>query len=119
MLKFILVSMLFACCFAACPSDIGTACGVLFEHVPCDGDKLIVNEGASVASMPSGWNDIISSIVVNAGCEMTVFQHANFEGAVLTVTAETLENLKKHPLGGGTWNDVISSYECICAVCHA
>ena len=55
------------------------------------------------SSMPSGWNDVISSVITESGCATTLYENINFGGSTFSVgrnsSAATL----------GTFNDKASS----------
>ncbi len=38
-----------------------------------------------VASMPSGWNDVVSSVATYSGCANTQFKNVNFGGATFSI----------------------------------
>jgi hypothetical protein len=35
--------------------------------------------------MPSGWNDVVSSVIAYSGCATTLYHDANFGGAVYRI----------------------------------
>lgn len=53
-------------------------------------------------------NDDISSLRVNSGHQVVLYEHDNFQGASLTVGADN-GCLVNNPLGAGNWNDKASS----------
>jgi hypothetical protein len=57
------------------------------------------------------WNDRISSVFVEPGRTVTLYEHANFGGASLTLTSDA-PNLNSYPGPGpgGTWSDATSSF---------
>ncbi|HEX5188832.1 MAG TPA: hypothetical protein VFW16_04785 [Streptosporangiaceae bacterium] len=55
------------------------------------------------ASMPSGWNDVISSLVTSADCANSLYQNNNFGGMRLDISKNTTRN------GLGSFNDITSS----------
>jgi hypothetical protein len=55
------------------------------------------------AGMPSGWNDVISSLVTGTGCANTLYQNANFGGMTVSISKNTSRS------GLGSFNDLTSS----------
>ncbi len=55
------------------------------------------------ASMPSGWNDVVSSVVTSADCANSLFQNINFGGSRLDIS----RNTSRATLG--SFNDLTSS----------
>ena len=55
------------------------------------------------ASMPGGWNDVISSLVTSTGCANTLYQNANFGGMTVSISKNTSRS------GLGSFNDLTSS----------
>jgi peptidase inhibitor family I36 len=55
------------------------------------------------AGMPSGWNDVISSLVTSTGCANTLYQNANFGGMTVSISKDTARS------GLGSFNDLTSS----------
>jgi hypothetical protein len=43
------------------------------------------------SSMPSGWNDVVSSAATYSGCVNTLYQNINFGGSTLTVRKDTAD----------------------------
>ena len=37
------------------------------------------------ASMPSGWNDVVSSVVTDSGCANTLYKNINFGGTTFSI----------------------------------
>lgn len=78
------------------------------------------NYGGSALSLPVGdysltalqsrgfLNDDLSSLRVNSGYEVVVYEHDNYAGSALTIRADN-SCLVGNGLGGGTWNDATSS----------
>jgi len=55
------------------------------------------------ASMPSGWNDVVSSVVTRSGCANTLYQNINFGGTKFSISRNSsVSNL-------GSFNDQTSS----------
>ena len=63
---------------ARCRSSLFLGCARFYEHDQCRGRSLPVSRGESTASMPSGWNDRASSVVVANKCKLTVYEHGDF-----------------------------------------
>ena len=55
------------------------------------------------ASMPSGWNDVISSLVTGTNCANSLYQNVNFGGMRLDISKNTARS------GLGSFNDLTSS----------
>jgi hypothetical protein len=55
------------------------------------------------AGMPSGWNDILSSLVTTAGCANTLYQNANFGGMTVSISRNTTRTRL------GSFNDLTTS----------
>lgn len=55
------------------------------------------------ASMPSGWNDVVSSVITSADCANSLFQNNNFGGSRLDIS----RNTSRATLG--SFNDLTSS----------
>ena len=55
------------------------------------------------ASMPSGWNDVVSSVVTSADCANSLFQNINFGGSRLDISRNTSRGTL------GSFNDLTSS----------
>jgi hypothetical protein len=55
------------------------------------------------AGMPSGWNDVLSSLVTSTGCANTLYQNANFGGMTVSISKNTARS------GLGSFNDLTTS----------
>jgi hypothetical protein len=55
------------------------------------------------ASMPSGWNDTVSSLVTSTDCANTLYQNVNFGGMTVDISKNTARS------GLGSFNDLTSS----------
>lgn len=55
------------------------------------------------ASMPSGWNDAVSSLVTSTDCANTLYQNNSFGGMTVDISKNTARS------GLGTFNDLTSS----------
>ena len=73
--------------------------GIVFDDAEYMGDSLVISvangcdssPGAdwSLNSMPTGWNDKISSFKSYANCATKIFEHINYGGATLPYTVNT------------------------------
>ena len=54
-------------------------------------------------SMPSGWNDIVSSVIAYSGCATTLYQNSNFGGATYRI------GVNRSAASLGSFNDQESS----------
>ncbi len=76
-----------------------------FEHSNFTGNKLVYTV-ADYGSIPSGWNDKISSIRIPAGIHVILYEHGNFQGKSLVLHGDwTVANTADF------WNDRISSFK--------
>jgi hypothetical protein len=55
------------------------------------------------AGMPSGWNDVVSSVVTGTNCANSLFQNSNFGGTRLDISKNTSRGTL------GSFNDLTSS----------
>ncbi|HEX9623954.1 MAG TPA: peptidase inhibitor family I36 protein, partial [Streptosporangiaceae bacterium] len=55
------------------------------------------------SSMPSGWNDVVSSVATDSGCANTLYQNTNFGGSKYSIS----RNSSAASLG--SFNDLTSS----------
>lgn len=55
------------------------------------------------SSMPSGWNDVVSSVITDSGCANTLYKNINFGGSTFSIS----RNSSAASLG--TFNDQTSS----------
>jgi hypothetical protein len=55
------------------------------------------------ASMPSGWNDVVSSLTTSTDCANTLYQNTNFGGMTVSISKNTARS------GLGNFNDITSS----------
>lgn len=85
---------------------------IVYEHADFSGASMALEPGESLEnlsrrSFPNGrgMNDCISSIRVEGGAEVLVFQDAGFRGGMLRIT-HSLRNLHEEARG---WNDAISA----------
>ena len=69
-----------------------------------------IGAGQTAKSMPSGWNDKLSCVVVPYGRTVTLYQHIDYGGERL-VLSTGIHNLTNYKMGNTTWNDQVSSYK--------
>jgi hypothetical protein len=91
---------------AICVASRADACATFYEHAGFDGAKLDVGEGGN-EWIGDWWNDRVSSVEVDAGCTVRVYQHIDFGGASRVISDDTA-------WVGDDWNDLISSFVCSC-----
>ena len=82
-------------------------CARLYEHSNYGGEVKEVPSGANVNNIGSLWNDKVSSVKVEPGCALNVWEHENFGGRNKTYAGAL-------PFVGGDFNDIITSYTCTC-----
>jgi len=97
------------------PTVCATTGVCLFEHVRYFGSKLrlsasdpdLTDNALKAYSIRwTFWNDNISSVIVPAGLEVTLYEHVNYTGRKMTVTGPA--RLDTLPAG---WNDLVSSIQ--------
>lgn len=76
----------------------------------CYGAQLDAYNGQQQPSMPSGWNDKVSSMVVRPGCTLVGYMDSGYGGSRKEYTGMTYYLSK----GSGFNNDDMSSYTCSC-----
>jgi Beta/Gamma crystallin len=77
------------------------------------GDYFCMERGMSYESLPSGFNDRITSIRISGGAEVTIFNDGNFRG-VNASTNESVQDLRYWRLPtdpSRSWNDRVSSIQ--------
>ncbi len=85
-------------------------CAVLYEHEDFRGSRLVMRNGESISNFKAlipNFNDFISSVEVNRGCSVTLYQHIRFGGFSRTYDYSTA-------WVGNRENDEFSSAECYC-----
>lgn len=95
---------------------------ILFEHADFRGDFLVLYPGDAIDNFSGrtygngrGLNDSVSSVRIEGGAEVFVFEQSRFRGAALHLT-ESVRDLSERPLGDGvrvSWNDRISSVKVV------
>jgi hypothetical protein len=81
---------------------------ILYEHANFGGHTFTVRGNYNLSYIGGRWNDKVSSIACNPYCEVTVFEHRDFQGASRRFGA----NIQY--VGDG-WNDRISSARVRCS----
>lgn len=81
-------------------------CAYLYDSREHRGMHLSVSEG-SRAYLGGFWNDRASSIELEPGCEIWVYEHAWYGGAWGYFNTDVTWL--------GPWNNIISAYRCYCA----
>ncbi|CAL4143378.1 unnamed protein product [Meganyctiphanes norvegica] len=94
-----------ACMYQDETTDINTSCG---------GAELQVANGETANSVPLGWNDFVSSMIVREGCTLTGYKDGNLGGKHKDFTGIHYYLSHEHDHSRFNWNDKISSYICKC-----
>ena len=82
-------------------NDPPKAC--FFEHADFQGRKFCLEQGENWdAKSDLSWNDLISSMTVEGGLQVKVYEHSDFGGSRLKVRSDL-------PSVDPEWNDRISS----------
>jgi hypothetical protein len=81
-------------------------CATVWQHRDFAGDWMQIQDGANLTNLDD-WNDRISSVSVEGGCKLAVFQHPWHGG-------NSEEFRREIPYVGDWWNDSISSLLCMC-----
>jgi hypothetical protein len=117
MVRLIGLSMFFLAAVGSASSQsgpVGTSGGPTIQFAGCMYYEH-ANFGGKHTSIPGGirrrlgddWNDEISSVACNSYCELTVYEHRDFNGASRTFRGNISD------VGDG-WNDNISSMVAHC-----
>lgn len=83
--------------------------GIDYQNAKFKGASLTLTESSkcgsfSLSSMPSGWNDIVSSLSTSSNCASTLWQNVGFSGSTYQVGVNT-----KVGYVGNAFNDEASS----------
>ncbi len=78
-----------------------------YEHINYQGRRETIRDGAELRAMPTGWNDIISSVQCRPGCELSAYEHVDYRGAQQRYRGDTA-------FVGPQWNDRISALRARC-----
>ncbi len=91
---------------------------ILYEHADFRGNSVVLYPGDAIDNLSGqnfpqgrGLNDSVSSVRVEGGAVVYVFEHARYRGAVMRLT-ESARDLTVRRLpdnSGASWNDRISS----------
>jgi len=87
---------------------IKSICGWVFQHWRYYGTSGYTRESVS-GNFNHHFNDQISSVKVECGCEMHLFRDFDLKGPSVTYSENT-------PWVGWSWNDKFSSFKCTCNV---
>lgn len=68
--------------------------GIDYKNINFGGDSLTLTESAAcgkyaLSSMPSGWNDVLSSLKTSGGCASSIFTNINFGGSKYVVGVDS------------------------------
>ncbi|WP_298610529.1 peptidase inhibitor family I36 protein [uncultured Thiothrix sp.] len=88
-----------------CPTPPQPAC-LMYEHINFTGAVLPVR--GNLNSVGPTWNDRVSSVRVPNNCQLTVYQHIDYDGDSRTFGPGAVASV------GNLWNDQISSAVCSC-----
>lgn len=88
-----------------CPTPPQPAC-LMYEHSNFAGQVLPVH--GKLDSVGNSWNDKVSAVRVPNNCQLTVYQHINYDGDSRSFGPGAI------PFVGNLWNDQISSAVCSC-----
>lgn len=83
---------------------------ILYKHADFRGSHTFVRAGKNVRNLQRiGWNDKISSIELVDNVYIKIYEHANYQGASVTVRRDIIDLAEFGKGIGGVWNDKISS----------
>ncbi|MFZ1387769.1 MAG: peptidase inhibitor family I36 protein [Thiolinea sp.] len=88
-----------------CPTPPQPAC-LMYEHINFTGAVLPVR--GKLNSVGTAWNDRVSSVRVPNNCQLTVYEHIDYDGDSRSFGAGATASV------GNLWNDQISSAVCSC-----
>ena len=88
-----------------CPTPPQPAC-LMYEHVNFVGGVLQVR--GQLNSVGPNWNDKVSSVRVPNNCQLTVYQHIDYDGDSRVFGPGSVASV------GNLWNDQVSSAVCSC-----
>jgi hypothetical protein len=80
-----------------------------FTDAGFQGNRFCASAGDSVASMPPGFNDEISSIQLFGGAAVIMFEHDNFGGQSIRIVGAVRDLQDARSPNGFRWNDAASS----------
>ncbi|CAL4103927.1 unnamed protein product [Meganyctiphanes norvegica] len=99
-------------------ADDKSMCAIVYKDAKnhmedsCLGDSREVYNGERTGNL-GDFNDVISSLAVREGCQLTVYWRDDFGGEHTQYT-NNYANLDHDHIGIGDWDNDISSYECNC-----
>jgi hypothetical protein len=79
----------------------------MYQHAGFRGRAFDLRAGERVPFVGHDWNDQASSARVDRGCRLTMFEHADYQGASLSLRRDA-------EYFGHDWNDQVSSAMCSC-----
>lgn len=83
---------------------------ILYKHADFRGSHTFVEAGRNIKNLRRiGWNDKISSIELVDDVYIRIFEHANYQGASVTIRRDIIDLAEFGKGIGGSWNDKISS----------
>lgn len=81
----------------------------------CGGAELAIKPDTDLPFLPSGWTNVISSLVVAPRCELTVWSRRGKDGKTHKFSAGVYPRLEEYRRGVfGHWSNAISSIYCRC-----
>jgi hypothetical protein len=107
MKKFALYGLFVAGAVSIAVPAYAAPCARVFEHINHGGEVKHISSGDNVSYVGDLWNDKISSVIVEPGCALNVWEHADYRGKNKTYGGSL-------PFVGEDFNDIISSYTCTC-----
>jgi len=82
----------------------------LYKHADFNGSKIFIKAGKNIKNLYKiGWNDQISSIELVDNAWIEIYEHANYQGASVTIKDDVIDLANFSENIPGTWNDKISS----------
>lgn len=83
---------------------------ILYKHADFKGSHTFLRAGKNVRNLQRiGWNDRISSLELVDNVYIKIYEHANYQGASVTVRRDIIDLAEFGKGIGGSWNDKISS----------
>lgn len=112
---------------ATCPpseirvqGELHLRCATAFEGRQCRGPARVLYNPETNVDLERGWDNRISAVVINGGCELTVWLRPHFQGETISFPAGVYWDLHLFTwrcFANGrcaNWGDAITSYRCIC-----
>jgi len=91
-------------------------CAMVYFHDDCQGPARHISRGQS-SYVGHRWNDQVSSLVVQRGCKLEVYEDHHYRGRKRTFSegqARRLHTAVPWWFNSFTWNNRISSWKCSC-----